>query len=138
MSFARQQILATVLLMLQSAAAQPAAEQLEFFENKIRPLFVEHCYSCHSEKAEKLKGGLRLDTPEALRKGGSSGAAIVPGDPDASLLIKAVRYEDPDLQMPSKEKKLPPEKIASLEVWVKMGAPLPRSSGIGHRPLTDV
>src|SRR6266581_631340 len=95
-SFSRQQILATVLLMLQSAAAQPAAEQIEFFESKIRPLFVEHCYSCHSEKAEKLKGGLRLDTPEALMKGGSSGAAIVRGQPDASLLIEAVRYTDPD------------------------------------------
>ena len=134
----RQQILATLLLMIQSAAAQPAAEQIEFFENKIRPLFSEHCYSCHSEKAEKLKGGLRLDTPEALMKGGSSGAVIVPADPDASLLIKAVRYGDPDLQMPPKDKKLPPEKIASLEAWVKMGAPLPRSSAIAHRPLTDV
>ncbi len=138
MSFPRQQILATLLLMIQSAAAQPAAEQIEFFENKIRPLFAEHCYSCHSDKAEKLKGGLRLDTPEALLKGGSSGPAIVPGDPDASLLIKAVRYADPDLQMPPKDKKLPPEKIASLEAWVKMGAPLPASSTIGHRPLTDV
>src|SRR5258706_10177218 len=80
-----------------SSAADPPAGQIEFFENKIRPLFVEHCYSCHSEKAEKLKGGLRLDTPEGLLKGGSSGPVIVPGEPDASLLIKAVRYTDPDL-----------------------------------------
>src|SRR5260221_8019972 len=138
MSFPRQQILATLLLMIQSAAAQPAAEQIEFFENKIRPVFAEHCYRCHSEKAEKLKGGLRLDTPEALLKGGDSGPAIIPGDPDASLLIKAVRYADPDLQMPPKNKKLPAELIASLEAWVKMGAPMPRTSATGPRPLTDV
>src|SRR5438445_920937 len=138
MSFARQQIFATLLLMLQSTTAQPATKQIEFFESKIRPLFVEHCYSCHSEKTEKLKGGLRLDTPESLLKGGSSGPVIVPGDADASLLIKAVRYADPDLQMPPKDKKLPPEKTGNLEAWVKMGAPLPHSSAIGHRPLTDV
>src|SRR5436190_14709576 len=118
MSFARQQILATVLLMLQSAAAQPAAEQIEFFENKIRPVFAEHCYSCHSEKAEKLKGGLRLDTPEAVLKGGNSGPAIVRGDPNASLLIKAVRYTDPELQMPPKNKRLAPDQITTLEMWV--------------------
>src|SRR6266850_5089842 len=138
MSSPRHQIFATLLLMIQSAVAQPAAEQIEFCENKSRPLFAEHCYSCHSEKAEKLKGSLRLDNPEALLKGGSSGPAIVPGDPDASLLIKAVRYTDPDLQMPPKNKKLPPEQIATLEAWIKIGAPLPRSSMIGHRPLTDV
>src|SRR6266404_8117147 len=138
MSRPRQQIFATLLLMTQSVAAQSAAEQIEFFENKIRPLFVEHCYSCHSDKAEKLKGGLRLDSPEGVLKGGSSGPVIVPGDPDASLLIKAVRYSDPDLQMPPKDKKLPSEKIASLEAWVKMGAPLPGSSASARRPLTDV
>ncbi len=121
-----------------SSAAAPTAEQLEFFENKVRPLVVEHCYSCHSDKAEKLKGGLRLDSPEGVLKGGSSGPVIVPGDPDASLLIKAVRYSDPDLQMPPKDKKLPSEKIASLEAWVKMGAPLPGSSASARQPLTDV
>ncbi|HEU0037927.1 MAG TPA: c-type cytochrome domain-containing protein, partial [Verrucomicrobiae bacterium] len=81
-------------------AAEPTAEQVEFFEKRIRPIFAEHCYSCHSDKAEKVKGGLRLDTREALLKGGSSGAVIVPGDPDASPLIKAVRYQDAALQMP--------------------------------------
>src|SRR5882672_5930131 len=120
-----------------SAGTAPNPQQLEFFENKIRPLFSEHCYSCHSEKAEKLKGGLRLDTAEGLLKGGDSGAAIVPGDADTSLLIKAVRYTDADLQMPPKNKKLPPEQIASLEAWVKMGAPDPRAAA-GPKPLTDV
>src|SRR6266481_853363 len=128
MSRPRQQIIATLLLMIQSAAAQPAAEQIEFFETKIRPLFVEHCYSCHSDKAEKVKGGLRLDSPEALLKGGTTGPAFVAHDPEASLLIKAVRYTDADLQMPPKDKKLAADQIASLEAWVKIGAPLPSST----------
>src|SRR2546422_7191357 len=97
--------------VVRSSGAEPAAQQVEFFETKIRPLFAEHCYSCHSEKAEKVKGGLRLDTPETVLKGGSSGPIIVAGDPDGSPLIKAVRYTDPDLQMPPKNKKLPEEKI---------------------------
>ena len=114
--------------VLWSTAATVAPEQIEFFESKVRPVFAEHCYSCHSEKAEKLKGGLRLDTPEAVLKGGNSGPALEAGNPDASLLIKAVRYTDPDLQMPPKNKKLSDEQIANLETWVKMGAPLPRSA----------
>src|SRR5262249_37416655 len=95
-----------------------AGDDVDFFENQIRPIFAEHCYSCHSAKAEKLKGGLRLDTTEGLRAGGSSGPVIVPGNPDSSLLIKAVRYTDPDLQMPPKDKKLALEQISKLEAWV--------------------
>src|SRR5689334_8785635 len=113
-----------ILLVLMSAtlsgrSALTSAEGVEFFESKVRPIFAEHCYSCHSEKAEKLKGSLRLDTPDALLKGGSSGAAFVAGQPDASLLIKAVRYVDLDLQMPPKNKKLADDQIATLEAWVK-------------------
>src|SRR5437764_4251220 len=78
-------------------AADPTPQDVEFFETKIRPVLAENCFRCHSEKAEKLNGGLRLDTPEALLKGGDSGPVIVSGDPEASLLIKAVRYLDPDL-----------------------------------------
>jgi mono/diheme cytochrome c family protein len=118
-------------------AAEPTADQTEFFEQKIRPVFAEHCYACHSEKAEKVKGGLRLDTREALLKGGSSGPIIVPGDVKESPLIKAIRYADPDLQMPPKGKKLSAEQIADLEAWVKMGAPDPRGSS-GPMPLTDI
>src|SRR2546421_2625004 len=70
------------------------AQDFEFFETKIRPIFVEHCYKCHSVQAEKLKGGLLLDTREGLLKGGDSGPAIAPGNPEKSLLIKAVRYTD--------------------------------------------
>jgi len=119
-----------------TASAAPAPEQIEFFEAKIRPLFADHCYSCHSAK-EKIKGGLRLDAPAAMLKGGDSGPAIVPRDPDASLLIKAVRYTDEDLQMPPKDKKLAANQIALLEAWVKMGAPIPQTSD-APRLLTEV
>lgn len=120
-----------------AAAAEPAAGQIEFFENKIRPVLAEHCYACHSDQAEKVKGGLRLDTREALVKGGTSGPVIVPGDAEASSLIKAIRYTDPELQMPPKDKKLSVEQIANLEAWVKMGAPDPRTVS-GPRSLTDI
>jgi hypothetical protein len=119
------------------AVAGPPADQIEFYENNIRPLFADNCYLCHSEKAQKIKGGLRLDSPEALVKGGNSGSAIVPGNPEASLLIKAVRYTDPDLHMPPKDKKLAQNQIALLENWVKMGAPLPTSAS-GTGKVTDV
>lgn len=97
-----------------------------FFEQKIRPIFVEHCYTCHSHDAEKIKGGLVLDSPAGVRNGGDSGPVIVPGDPERSLLINAVRYTDPDLQMPPKDEKLSAAQVADLEAWVKMGAPDPR------------
>ncbi len=110
--------------------AAPAADPdgVEFFEKRIRPVLVERCYSCHAEGAKAIKGGLRLDTRELTLKGGDSGAAVVPGDPDKSLLIRAVRFTDEELQMPPK-KKLPPEIIADLEAWVRRGAPDPRTGG---------
>src|SRR5207253_728699 len=70
---------------------KPTPEQLAFFEKKIRPVLVEKCYSCHGADAEKIKGGLTLDTRAGLRKGGDTGAAIVAGNPERSLLIKALR-----------------------------------------------
>ena len=102
------------------------AEDFEFFEKNIRPLFAENCYKCHSPQSEKIKGNLLLDTREGLLKGGQTGPAIVPGDPENSLLIKAVRYTDKDLQMPPDNKKLSDSQIAALVAWVKMGAPDPR------------
>jgi Protein of unknown function (DUF1553)/Protein of unknown function (DUF1549)/Planctomycete cytochrome C len=104
----------------------PTPEQVAFFESKIRPVLAEQCYKCHSAKAEKIKGGLVLDSRAGVVKGGDTGAAIAPGDVDASLLIQAIRHLDEDLAMPPK-KKLPPEQIAALEEWVKMGAPDPRT-----------
>src|SRR6476660_4872596 len=88
-----------------------AKEQVEFFEKNIRPVLVEHCYECHSVQSEKLKGKLLLDNREAARKGGESGPAIVPGDPDASLVVQALRYEN--FEMPPKGK-LSPEVIAKF------------------------
>ncbi|MSU34453.1 MAG: DUF1549 domain-containing protein [Pedosphaera sp.] len=103
-----------------------AADGVEFFESKVRPILVEHCYKCHSADRGRSKGGLSLDSAEGLRYGGDSGPAVAPGDPDASRLILAVRYQDANLQMPPKEK-LTPGQIADLEAWVKLGAPDPRS-----------
>lgn len=105
-----------------SGAADATRAQAQFFENEIRPLLAAKCYECHGEK--KQKSGLRLDNAGDLRRGGESGPALVDGQPDKSLLIEAVRYQNPDLQMPPKER-LAPEQVALLEKWVAMGAPWP-------------
>src|SRR5947207_1430073 len=78
-------------------------------------------------------GSLLLDTKDGLLKGGETGPAIVAGDPEKSLLIKAVRYADPDLQMPPKGKKLADDQIADLVAWVKMGAPDPRLATVAQK-----
>ncbi len=117
-----------------SAFAAPAKldpDQLQFFEKKIRPVLAEHCYSCHSAKAEKLKGGLYVDSKEGLIKGGSSGTAIVPGKPEKSLLIKDMKSTNPDDMMPPKGDRLSPQVIADFETWIRMGAPDPRAETAG-------
>ncbi len=109
-------------------AEQIDPKAIEFFEQKVRPLLVDKCYSCHSvdaQKNKKLKAGLFLDTRAATLKGGDTGPALLPGKPDESLLIKAVRYTDSDLRMPPKTK-LTDAEIRIFEEWVKMGAPDPR------------
>jgi len=109
-------------------AQEPSREGLEFFEKKIRPALTENCYACHSEKSKRPQGGLLLDSIEAMLKGGASGQpAIVPGDPEKSLLIKAIRHTDAKLQMPMGGK-LADQVIKDFEAWVKMGAPAPRAS----------
>ena len=115
------------LLSPAATAAEPAPRGVEFFEKKIRPVLVEHCYRCHSAEAQvkKLRGGLRLDTRAGVHKGGDSGPAVVPGKPEKSLLIKALKH-DGDVKMPSQQKKLPDSVIADFEAWVRMGAPDPR------------
>ncbi len=113
-----------------SAFAGPSDEGIEFFESRIRPLLVKNCYECHSGQAKIVQGKLRLDSRDALRRGGESGAALVPGDVAGSLLVRALRYEDHE--MPPKGK-LTPAAIADVERWVKMGAPDPRD-----RPDTEV
>ncbi|HEX4350416.1 MAG TPA: PSD1 and planctomycete cytochrome C domain-containing protein, partial [Verrucomicrobiae bacterium] len=128
--------LASAALCGRAQTAQLTPAQLDFFESKIRPVLADNCYKCHSSQAEKVKGDLLLDTREGVLKGGETGPAIVPGNPDASLLIKAIRYTDSDLQMP-KNKKLPDDEIADLETWVKMGAPDPRSATLAQKKWND-
>ncbi len=100
-----------LLIALQSDA--------DFFEKKVRPVLVERCYSCHSASAGKHKGGLFLDSREAILKGGDSGPAALPGDPERSLLLRALRYAD-DLKMPPKGK-LPASAIQDLSAWIRGG-----------------
>ena len=114
-----------VALMISPQAVSAAeADGVEFFEKRIRPLLAEHCLDCHSPE-HKIKGELRLDLREGWLAGGELGAVIVPGKPEESLLIKAVRYFDTKLQMPPKVK-LSDAQVADLEAWIKMGAPDPR------------
>ena len=118
-----------VFLAVAVDTATPNAEQLEFFENKVRPLLADKCYRCHSAKAEekgKLKAGLFLDSRAGLLKGGDSGSALTPGDPSKSFLVEAVNYRNEDMEMPPKGK-LKDEQIKILTDWVKMGAPWPRA-----------
>jgi hypothetical protein len=114
-----------VCCLLPAPLGAQTSAQREFFENRIRPVLVEHCYSCHSAEAKKQKGGLRLDHRDGWRRGGDSGPALVAGKPDESLLVKAIRYTSDELKMPPKGK-LPAAVIADLEAWVAMGAPDPR------------
>ncbi len=100
-----------------------AGDDVEFFETRIRPVLVRHCYECHSAAAAELKGGLRVDFRGGLRQGGESGAAIVPGQPDASLLLAALRHES--FEMPPAGK-LPAGVIADFERWIRTGAADPR------------
>ncbi len=115
-----------------ASAAEPSAADLEFFEKEIRPLLVEHCLACHSPE-KKVRGGLRLDHDEGWLKGGDSGPAVKPGDPESSLLIEAVHYKNDDMQMPPKGK-LSAENIALLEDWIKRGAPAPKSKSAAGKP----
>lgn len=122
-------------LPLMAAAEDPpafTADQLEFFEKQVRPILVARCYECHSGKLAEPKSGLRVDSREALLKGGDTDAAIVPGDAKNSLLIDAINYGD-TFQMPKKSK-MPAEDIAVLTKWVDMGAPWTP----GDKPVTSV
>jgi hypothetical protein len=104
------------------------AKGIDFFEKNIRPVLVANCYQCHSASSKELKGELRLDTREGLRKGGESGAIIVVGKPEESSLIHALRHDD-GLEMPPKEK-LPDNVVANFAKWIEMGAPDPRKRNV--------
>ena len=109
-------------------------QHAEFFEKKIRPVLLRHCYKCHSQEAKNLKGGLLLDTREATRKGGDSGPAVVPQNVSESLLISALRQDG--LEMPP-EGKLPDAVIADFVKWIEMGAPDPRDGQVSVQSEID-
>ncbi len=121
-----------ILLLLYIAATTSGAADddawrgaVSFFEKEVRPVLVKRCYECHSDT--KQKGGLRVDHIGYLKSGGDTGPALMPGKPDESALIEAVRYGNEDFQMPPKQK-LPAAEIAILEKWIKMGAPWPEGA----------
>ena len=107
----------------------PSPEQLEFFEKHVRPILIENCYECHGDRSD---GGLQLTSREGLLRGGDSGAALVPGNLDSSLLVEAIRYQNLDFQMPP-QGKLDQSQINALEKWVEMGAPDPREEAVETR-----
>ena len=117
--------IASIELRLLATDDELPAKQVQWFETNIRPILATKCYSCHAERDDKDEGGLTLDTRQGWEKGGDHGPAIVPKDADASLIIRAVRYSDPDLQMPP-DKKLSDRQIKLLEQWVTLGAFDPR------------
>jgi hypothetical protein len=107
--------------------AAPTAQQLEFFESRIRPILAQECYECHST-ATKQKGGLLLDSRPGWQAGGDSGDTIKPGDPKNSLLLQTLRHEHEDLKMPKNGAKLDAKVIADFEQWILDGAPDPRDT----------
>ena len=115
--------IATALLSVNAFAGEPT----EFFERKIRPVLSDKCFSCHSAEAKSLKGNLLLDSREGLLKGGDTGPAISPGDPEKSLLIAAIRYADSETAMPPQKAggKLSSDQIQDFERWIKGGAVWP-------------
>lgn len=129
------------LLLTHSASVRaqaPDPQAIEFFEQKIRPVLVEQCYSCHSAEArtaKKLKGGLLLDTAAGVRQGGDSGPAIVAGKPGESLLIKALKYDG--LEMPPNSK-LTDAVVADFVKWIELGAPDPRQGDADSKPKREI
>ena len=112
-----------------SLLADEAADGIQFFENKVRPILVENCHKCHADK--KQEGNLRLDAKGTMLAGGDTGPAVMPGKPEESLLIEAVNYKS--LEMPP-DRRLKPEQIATLTEWVKMGAPWPPGGEVALQP----
>ena len=127
-------LLSCCLSLIALRAAGADLKPAESNSNAPDPLAVleAHCVKCHG--GEKTQGGLDLVTREALLRGGESGADVVPGKPDASLLIRQVRHEE-DPHMPHKKPKLPDAAIAQLTEWVKAGVPYPRA--LAKNPQAD-
>ncbi len=126
-------VLLLIVAGIASAQIGWAADSSKLYEEKVLPLFQRHCYECHSHASGKAKGGLVLDSRSGLLAGGDLGPAIVPGNPDTSLLIQAVQYGNKDLQMPPKGK-LDEKEIALLIEWVRGGASAPESAAAVRKP----
>ena len=123
-------ILFVIALSLLGAPEEAGRDPIHFFEEKIRPVLAERCYQCHSAEAARtgmLMGKLQLDTREGVQRGGSRGSVVVEGRPDQSMLIEALEYTNPNLQMPPAGK-LPDEVISDFVQWVALGAPDPRDA----------
>jgi hypothetical protein len=116
-------------------AQSPSSADVHFFESRIRPLLAKNCFSCHSQQTGKQRGGLQLDSKARLLQGGDSGPVIVPGRPENSLLIRAVRQTDQQLQMPPMGK-LQAQEVAVLEEWIRRGAVFPGSGSAGKAAAT--
>lgn len=114
------------ILIIVAPDSGVAADGSDFFERHVRPILVKHCYECHSESAMAREGGLLLDRESGWLEGGDSGKAVVPNQPAASLLLKAVLYESEELQMPP-EKKLEERDLKILNQWIRTGASGPGS-----------
>jgi hypothetical protein len=132
---------AAVLLLLTTcgaaAAEAPSAADVSFFETKVRPLLAERCQRCHSTRAKKQKGGLLLDSRAAVLKGGGHGPAVVPGQPEKSLLIQAVHRAEDAPNMPPGGP-LAANEVAVLEEWVRRGAPFPDAAPAVTRKAIDL
>ncbi len=119
-----------VLILLAWGAAVPADAQdvsapgIALFEKKIRPVLVKHCYACHSARAKEVQGELLLDTRAGIRRGGASGPAVVPGKPEESLILGALKHET--FEMPP-DRRLPEHVVADFRRWIELGAPDPRN-----------
>jgi cytochrome c553 len=119
----------------ESESVELTAEELDFFESKIRPVLVAHCYECHATESKIVRGGLWLDTREGIREGGDTGPAVVPGDVESSWIIGALRHES--FEMPP-DNRLPDDVIADFVTWIERGAPDPRERGeAGGLPQVD-
>jgi len=115
----------TALLLASGPLRAASPEQIEFFESRIRPILAQECYECHST-ATKSRGGLLLDSRPGWQAGGESGPSILPGDPDASLLLQSLRHEHPDLKMPKNGAQLDAAILADFARWIADGAADPR------------
>ena len=134
-----------ILLWLepQQTRAEEANDELDaagltLFESKIRPVLVANCYKCHSAESGKTEGGLALDSRQGVRTGGDRGPAVVPGEPERSILLTAISHRDPDFRMPPQKDRLRASVIQDMRRWIKMGAPDPRRHSKPRDSATDL